>query len=50
VAAAAAIGIPDVVFPRIVLTDEGRVAGIKRPGDEGYDEVPIPEFVIGFPR
>ncbi len=50
VAAAEAAGVPEVVLPRIVVDDEGRVLGVKRPGDEGYDDTPIPEFVVAFPR
>ncbi len=47
VLAAEEAGVPGVVLPRIVLDDDGRLVGIKRPGDDGYDEVPVPEFVIG---
>jgi 8-oxo-dGTP pyrophosphatase MutT (NUDIX family) len=50
VAAAAAVGIPSVVTPRIVLDDAGRVTGIRRPGDADYDTTPEPEFVIALPR
>jgi 8-oxo-dGTP pyrophosphatase MutT (NUDIX family) len=49
VAAAAAVGVPPVVTPRIVL-DGDRVVGIRRPGDPDYDATPVPEFVIGIPR
>lgn len=49
-AAAAAVGVPPTVLPRIVLDGSGRVAGIKRPTDDGYDDVAVPEFVIGQPR
>lgn len=50
VAAAEASGVPEVVLPRIVVDDDGRVLGVKRPGDDGYDDIPIPEFVVAFPR
>lgn len=50
VAAAASVGIPPVITPRIVLDEAGRVAGIRRPGDPDYDTTPVPEFVIGIPR
>jgi 8-oxo-dGTP pyrophosphatase MutT (NUDIX family) len=50
VAAAAAVGVPPVVVPRIVVDDDGRVVGVRRPGDPGYDDTPLPEFVIGSPR
>lgn len=50
VAAAEGAGVPEVVVPRIVVDGEGRVTDIKRPGDDGYDDIPEPEFVIGHPR
>jgi 8-oxo-dGTP pyrophosphatase MutT (NUDIX family) len=50
IAAARAVGVPPVVVPRIVLDVDGRVSGIRRPGDEGFDATPVPEFVIGRPR
>ncbi|MFZ8998253.1 MAG: NUDIX hydrolase [Ilumatobacteraceae bacterium] len=50
VAAAAAVGIPPVITPRIVLDAEGRITGIRRPGDDGYDSTPLPEFVLSAPR
>lgn len=46
VSAAEQAGVPDVVLPRIVLDGDGRPTGIKRPGDDGYDDVPLPEFVL----
>lgn len=48
--AAAAVGIPPVVTPRIVLDEQGRIVGILRPGDPDYDATPLPEFVISAPR
>ena len=50
IAAAAAVGVPPVVTPRIVVDGAGRVTGIRRPGDPDYDTTPTPEFVIGMPR
>lgn len=47
VVAAERVGVPPVVLPRIVLGDDGRVVGITRPGDPGYDDAPVPEFVLG---
>lgn len=44
VAAAAAVGIPEPVLPKVVVVD-GKFVGIKRPGDDGYDDVVEPEFV-----
>lgn len=49
-AAAAAVGIPPVVTPRILVDDAGRVTGVRRPGDPDYDSTPVPDFVIGTPR
>jgi 8-oxo-dGTP pyrophosphatase MutT (NUDIX family) len=49
-AAAAASGIPSVVLPRLVVDESGRLVGIKRPGDAGYDDLAEPEFVVGNPR
>jgi 8-oxo-dGTP pyrophosphatase MutT (NUDIX family) len=50
IAAAAAVGVPPVVLPRIVVDCDGRVLGIRRPGDPDFDSTPVPEFVIGMPR
>lgn len=49
-AAAAAVGIPPVITPRVVLGEDGRVVGIRRPGDADYDATPEPEYVISLPR
>jgi 8-oxo-dGTP pyrophosphatase MutT (NUDIX family) len=49
-AAAEAVGIPQPVLPKLRLDDEGKVAGILRPGDDGYDDLDEPESVVGFPR
>lgn len=49
-AAAAGVGVPPTVTPRIVLDDDGRVVGIRRNGEPGYDDTPVPEYVIGHPR
>lgn len=49
-AAGAAVGVPPVVTPRIVLDGDGRVVGIRRPGDPDYDSTPEPRFVIAVPR
>lgn len=48
--AAAAVGVPRPVLPKLRVDDDGKVAGILRPGDAGYDELAEPEFVTGFPR
>lgn len=43
---AAALGRPEPMLPRLVVDEHNRFVGILRPGDEGYDTQPIPEFVI----
>jgi hypothetical protein len=43
--AAVKAGVPERVEPRLVV-DEGRVRGIRLPGEEGFDEAEPPEFVI----
>ncbi len=48
--AAAAVGVPPVVLPRVLLDEEERVLGVIRPGEPGYDDTPLPEHVIRFPR
>ncbi len=42
--------IPTPIVPRLITDDEGRIVEIKNPGDEGYDEVIDPEWVIGHHR
>ena len=44
--AAAAVGVPARLEPRLVVTREGRMAGIRLPGEHGYDEAAPPEYVI----
>ena len=46
-AAAAAIGIPPRLEPRLVVTPEGKFAGIVLPGEDGFDDAEAPEFVLG---
>jgi len=48
--AAASLGLPPVVQPRLVVDADRRIIGIKRPGDDGYDDVTEPEFIVGNPR
>lgn len=50
IAAVRDAGVPPVVLPRVVLGDDGRFVDIVLPGDERYDSVPIPEYVIGSGR
>lgn len=48
--AASRCGIPPVVRPRLVVDEDGRLAGVKRPGDDGYDDIAEPQFVVVNPR
>ena len=45
--AAASVGVPPRLEPRLIVTPEGRFAGIRLPGEEGFDEAAPPEYVIG---
>lgn len=45
VAAAKAMGIPEPVLPKLMVVD-GKVTGIKLPGDPAYDDVVEPEFCL----
>ena len=44
-AASEAVGVPPMILPRMMIDDDGKVRG-----QDGYDDVPLPEFVIGQPR
>jgi 8-oxo-dGTP pyrophosphatase MutT (NUDIX family) len=48
--AAASVGVPPTIVPRIVLDSDGRIAGVRLPGEDGYDSVVPPEHVLEFPR
>jgi hypothetical protein len=39
--------VPPRLEPRLVVTPEGRFAGIRLPGEKGFDELTPPEYVIG---
>lgn len=45
--AAAGVGVPPRVLPKLILDDAGRVAGIVRPDDPGYAAAVEPEYVLG---
>ena len=49
-AASEAVGVPPMILPRMLIDDDGAVRGVTLPGQDGYDDVPLPEFVIGTPR
>lgn len=46
IAWAATLPLPEPMLPRLVVDAENRFVAILRPGDDGYDEQPNPEFVI----
>jgi 8-oxo-dGTP pyrophosphatase MutT (NUDIX family) len=50
VEASRTIGVPPPILPRAQLDDEGRITGVVLPGQDGYDETPLPEFVLGGQR
>ena len=43
---AASIGVPPRLEPRLLVTPEGRVAGIRLPGEAGFDEAIPPDYVV----
>lgn len=47
IAWAAGVPRPEPMLPKVVVGDDGRLIGILRPGDDGYDDAPVPEYVIG---
>ena len=49
-AAAAAVGVPAPILPKVQLDAHGAITGVIRPDEPGYDEASEPEFVLGFPR
>jgi len=49
-AAAADVGVPAPILPKVQVDADGRVTGVIRPGETGYDEASEPGYVIGFPR
>jgi hypothetical protein len=44
------VGVPPLVEPRLVLSDDERVLGVRLAGDDLYESTPIPRYVIGNPR
>ncbi|MFW2336248.1 NUDIX hydrolase [Ilumatobacter sp.] len=49
-AAAADVGVPEPILPKVQVDADGKVTGVIRPGEPGYDDASEPEYVIGFPR
>jgi len=49
-AAAAAVGIPTPVLPKVQVDADGRVERVVTHHDADYGSVPEPEYVIGHPR
>jgi 8-oxo-dGTP pyrophosphatase MutT (NUDIX family) len=50
VVAAEESGVPPTVLPKMIVGDDGRITGILRPGQPGYDDAPEPEHVLTFGR
>lgn len=48
--AASEVGVPRPVLPKVQLDADGRVTGVIRQDEPGYDEASEPEYVIAFPR
>jgi len=47
VAWAAGVEPPTPMTPKLVVDGDGRFVGIVRPGEPGYEDTQVPEFVIG---
>ncbi len=43
-------GVPTLVEPRLVLSEDERVLDVRLPGDDGYESTPIPTHVVTYPR
>jgi len=41
------ISAPPRLEPRLLISPEGKFAGIVLPGEDGYDEADPPEYVLG---
>lgn len=48
--AAAKVGVPVKQEPRLLFDDDGKFAGVLMVGDEGYDEIEVPKYVLGNHR
>jgi 8-oxo-dGTP pyrophosphatase MutT (NUDIX family) len=48
--AAAAVGVPLPIIPKVQLGDDGRITGVVLPGAEGYESASEPEYVVVIPR
>jgi 8-oxo-dGTP pyrophosphatase MutT (NUDIX family) len=46
-AEATTIGVPPKLEPRLLLTPEGKFAGVVLPGEDGYETADPPEYVLG---
>ncbi|HWL43865.1 MAG TPA: hypothetical protein VNQ73_13045 [Ilumatobacter sp.] len=46
IAWAAALPRPEPTTPRLIIDADNRFVGILRPGEPGYEELPIPQYVI----
>ncbi len=50
VAASRHVGVPERITPRVQWDADERITAVLMPGDDGYDETPLPEFVLTFAR
>lgn len=50
IAASRAIGVPERITPRLVFDADERITAVLVPGDDGFDDAPVPEYVLTFAR
>lgn len=49
-AASRAIGMPERITPRLRFDQDERITAVLVPGDDGFDDAPLPEYVLTFAR
>jgi 8-oxo-dGTP pyrophosphatase MutT (NUDIX family) len=49
-AASRAIGLPERIVPRLQFDADERITAVLLPGDQGFDDAPLPEYVLTFAR
>jgi hypothetical protein len=45
-----AIGVPERITPRLQFDADERITAVLLPGEPGFDDAPLPEFVLTFAR
>lgn len=50
VAAAAEVGVPPVILPKMIVDESGRIRGVRLPGDPDYDTTPEPVHLASDTR